>query len=532
MKAMTKGNSYCEMRVFEIGKVLAIAALLGALSACNITPKYVPPPPNAPQAYKEAAPTEYKEGTGWRAAAPKDDQISVNWWDLYQDRDLAALEEQVKNANYTIAQAEATFRQARALTLQARAQLYPSITTSPSYSNSRSSPYPARPGQPTTSPALNTFSLPFDATWQPDLFGRLHNTVAENALQAQASAGDLAASLLTLQSELAVDYYEVRSLDDQKHLLDATVAAYRDNTRLTSVRFDGGIASEEDVSEAETQLDSTIAQATDVGVARSQYEHAIAVLIGKTPANFELAVAPFHSIPPPIPVGIPSELLERRPDIAAAERRIAAANAEIGIAKSAFYPTLTLSAAAGLTGSSLVNWFTWPARVWSVGPQLAQTLFEVGGRQAVTAQAIAIYDGAVANYRQTVLTAFQNVEDNLSALRVLAQERGEQETAVKTAQKTLDLAMVRYTGGVDSYLNVITAQTALLTSQLTQISIELRQMTASVQLAEGLGGGWNIQQLPALADMTAKNPQSPNGLPVPVIGSNGAAPAASAPAQR
>jgi NodT family efflux transporter outer membrane factor (OMF) lipoprotein len=510
-------------------KALAGAVLLAALSGCNITPKYVPPPPTAPQAYKEAPTGEYKEGTGWRLAAPKDDQISVNWWDLYRDKDLAALEEQVKTANQTVAQAEATFRQARALTLQARAQLYPSITTGPAYTNARQSKYPTTGNQPSPK-ATNAFSLPFDATWQPDLFGRLHNTVAENAMQAQASAGDLAASLLMLQSELAVDYYEVRSLDEQKQLLDATVAAYRDNARLTSVRFDGGIASEEDVSEAETQLDTTIAQATDVGVARAQFEHAIAVVVGKTPTEFSVAAAPFHSVPPPIPVGIPSELLERRPDIAAAERRIAAANAEIGIAKSAFYPTLTLSAAAGLTGSSLVNWFTWPARVWSVGPQLAQTLFEVGGREAVTAQAVAIYDGAVANYRQTVLTAFQNVEDNLSALRVLAQERGEQETAVKTAQKTLDLAMVRYTGGVDSYLNVITAQTALLTSQLTQISIELRQMTASVQLAEGLGGGWDIRQLPTLPDMTAKNPQSPNGLPLPVpaSGSSTTAPAPAA----
>lgn len=519
-----KGSTYCKMRRFDTApkylngaKTLASILLLAGLSGCNVTPKYVPPTPPAPQAYKEAPPGEYKEGTGWRLAAPKDDQISVNWWDLYQDRDLAALEEQVKTANYTIALAETTFRQARALTLQARSQLYPSITTGPAYTNARQSKYPAN-GNAHSPSATNTFSLPFDATWQPDLFGRLHNTVAENAMQAQASAGDLAASLLTLQSELAVDYYEVRSLDEQKQLLDATVAAYRDNTRLTRVRFDGGIASEEDVSEAETQLDTTIAQATDVGVARAQYEHAIAVLIGKTPTEFSLAVAPFHSVPPPVPVGIPSELLERRPDIAAAERRIAAANAEIGIAKSAFYPTLTLSAVAGLTGSSLVNWFTWPARVWSVGPQLAQTLFQAGGLQAVTAQAIAIYDGAVANYRQTVLTAFQNVEDNLSALRVLAQERGEQETAVKTAQKTVDLAMVRYTGGVDSYLNVITAQTSLLTSQLTQISIELRQMTASVQLAEGLGGGWDIRQLPALSDMTAKNPQSPNGLPLPVTG--------------
>jgi NodT family efflux transporter outer membrane factor (OMF) lipoprotein len=518
-------------KLLKNAKALASVALLAALSGCNVTPKYVPPTPTAPQAFKEAIPAEYKDGTGWRLAAPKDDQISVNWWDLYQDKDLAALEEQVKTANYTIAQAEATFRQARALVAEARAQLYPTITTSPAYTNARQSKYPSNGNQPSPS-ATNAFSLPFDATWTPDLFGRLHNAVRQNALLAQASAGDLAASLLLLQSELAVDYYEVRSLDEQKQLLDATVAAYRDNTRLTSVRFDGGIASEEDVSLAETQLDTTIAQATDVGVARAQFEHAIAVLIGKIPAEFSLAAAPFHSVPPPVPIGIPSELLERRPDIAAAERRIAADNAQLGIAISAFYPTLTLSAAAGLTGSSLLNWFTWPARVWSVGPQLAQTLFEVGGRQAVTAQAIAAYDGAVANYRQTVLTAFQNVEDNLSALRVLAQERGEQETAVKTAQKTLDLAMVRYTGGVDSYLNVITAQTALLTSQLTQISIELRQMTASVQLAEGLGGGWDLRQLPPESDMTAKNPQSPNGLPLPVTGNGTPAGALPAPAAK
>ena len=511
-------------RAFDLAKVGAITVLLTALCACNVGPKYVPPPPAAPQTYKEAPQGPYKEGNGWRLASPKDDQISVNWWELYQDPDLSGLVAQVKTANPSVAQAEATFRQARALVLQARAQLYPTITGGTGYTNSRSSPYlrgsSTGPGTTTSSVPINSFTLPFDASYEPDLFGRIHNTVSQNGLLAQASAGDLAATLLTLQSEVAADYYEVRALDRQKQLLDETVAAYRDTARLTVVRFDGGIASEEDVSQAQNQVDTTIAQATDVGVARAQYEHAIAVLIGKTPAEFSLPAAAFHSIPPSTPVGVPSTLLERRPDIAAAERRIAAANAQIGIAKTAFYPSLTLNAAAGLTGSSLLNWFTWPARVWSVGPQLAQTLFEVGGRQAVTAQAVAAYDAAVDNYRQTVLTAFQNVEDNLAALRILAQERVEQETAVRTSQRTLELATVRYTGGVDSYLNVITAQTAVLTNQLTQINIELRQMTASVQLVKALGGGWELKQLPPLADMSVKHPQSPNGLPIPATGNN------------
>lgn len=500
--------------------LIVVAASVLAISSCNVGPKYAKPTAPTPQAYKEAVPKEFKEGTGWRLADPKDDQIRGNWWELYGDPQLNSLEVQVRVSNQTIAQAEASFRQARAIVHEARSQLYPTLTASPSFTNSRVSSQTRNLSTSgstvpvsTTGGVINTYSLPFDLSYEVDLWHKVRNQIAENAFQAQASAGDLATAVLTTQTEVAQDYFEIRSLDAQKKVLDETATAYRETLRLTTARYNGGIASDEDVSQAKTQLDTAIAQATDLGVARAQFEHAIAMLIGKAPFDFSLPVADFKPNPPPIPVGIPSELLERRPDIAAAERRVAAANAQIGIDQAAYYPNLTLSASAGFQAISLANWFTWPARFWSVGPGLGQTLFDGGLRRATTEADRAAYDGTVANYRQTVLTSFQGVEDNLAALRILAQEVVEQQTAVNDAQHTLQLATVRYTGGVDSYLNVITAQTSVLNNQLSEINIQLRQMTSSVQLVKQLGGGWSTSQLPSMQDLTAKQPKTPMNPP-------------------
>ncbi len=507
-------------KIRKSGPFVFVVAFVLVTSSCNVGPKYAKPTAPAPQAYKEAAPKEFKEGTGWKLADPKDDQIRGNWWDLYGDPELSALEAQVRISNQTIAAAEANFRQARAIVHQARAALYPTVTTSPSYSNSRF-PTGSRNASGSTAPTTsssgvnNSFSLPFDLTYQVDLWHKVRNQIAENAFQAQASAGDVATAVLTTQTELAQDYFEIRSLDAQKKVLDDTATAYRETLRLTTARYNGGIASDEDVSQAKVQLDTAIAQATDLGVARAQFEHAIAMLIGKPPADFSLPVAPFKPNPPPIPVGVPSELLERRPDIASAERRVAAANAQIGVDQAAYYPNLTLSATAGLEATSFVSFFTWPARFWSVGPALAQTLFDGGLRRGVTEADWAAYDSTVATYRQTVLTSFQGVEDNLAALRILSQEVVEQQTAVSDAQHTLQLATVRYTGGVDSYLNVITAQTSVLNNQLSEVNIQLRQMTSSVQLVKELGGGWDTSQLPPVSDLTTKPPKIPRNGPPP-----------------
>jgi NodT family efflux transporter outer membrane factor (OMF) lipoprotein len=523
---------------------LAAAGALLLLSACNPAFKYAKPPAPVPVAYKETAPQQFKEVEGWKIATPGDDKIRGKWWEMYNDPVLSGLEEKVQISNQTVKASEANFRAARALVVSARAQLFPQVTASPSYSNTRSS-QTSRTGtfvssgtttgtttgttgtttgttgtttgttsttsttttgvSGNSSGAVNQFSLPIDVSYTVDFWHKIRNTVLENVYTAQADAADVATALLTTQSEVAQDYFEVRSLDAQRQILADTVAAYKQSLTLTTILFNTGIDSDQDVAQAQNQLDTATAQATDLGVSRSQYEHAIAVLIGQPPASFFLPVAPFNPHPPQAPIGLPSALLERRPDIAADERLIAAANAQIGVAKAAYYPDLTLSASGGFQSSSFTQWFTWPSRFWSVGPTLAQTLFDGGARRAATEQAEAQYDMAVANYRQTVLTAFQNVEDNLSALRILEQEVGEEQTAVVSAERYLKLALTRYQTGVDSYLNVITAQNSVLTNRETEVSIQLREMTASVLLVVALGGGWD-ERLPTPKELIAKPP--------------------------
>ncbi len=341
---------------------------------------------------------------------------------------------------------------------------------------------------------LNEFSLPLDASWEPDFWGAIRNAYKANKLEALATLADLENTRLTIQSEVAADYFTLCSLDSQKQLLDSTVKAYQDSFNLTTVLNKTGIDSDQDVAQAETQLNTTEAQATDLGIQRAQMEHAIALLIGRPASEFSIATNPLTAKPVAIPFGLPSQLLERRPDIAAAERRVAEANAQIGVARAAYFPTITLSGSVGYQSSSVANLFSGPAFVWSIGGQLAETIFDAGKRQAVTEQAWASYRGTVATYRETVLAAFQEVEDDLASLRILSQELQQQNAAVTSSQRYLNLANTRYKLGVDSYLNVITAQTTLLSNQRTALNLKMEQMTASVQLIIALGGGWDPAQ--------------------------------------
>jgi NodT family efflux transporter outer membrane factor (OMF) lipoprotein len=351
------------------------------------------------------------------------------------------------------------------------------------------------------SATTSTFSLPFSASWEPDLWGRVRLSVENATASAQASAADLENVRLSMQSTLAVDYFNLLGLDMQTALLKDTLDAYDKALQLTINRFNGGVASKADVAQARTQLETTRAEMTDLGVSRAQFEHAIAVLTGQPPASLTLAPGKIDGPPPPIPAGLPSQLLERRPDIAAAERQMAAANAEIGLARAAYYPTLTLSASAGLQAGNIASFFSWPARFWSVGPSLSQTLFDFGRRRAQLQQSEAAYDATVAGYRQTTLSGFQEVEDNLAALRILAQEADQLDVAVKAAEESLRLEIDRYKGGTDSYLNVITTQTIALGDERSAVQLLSRRMVAAVQLISALGGGWNASTLPGPADL-------------------------------
>ncbi len=506
---------------------LATSALILVLSACNPAPKYTKPSMPAPVAYKEAAPQEFKEGKGWKIAQPGDDKLRAKWWELYGDPVLTTLEQQVQTGNQSLAASEANFRAARSLVVSARSSLFPVVGASPSYTNSRTSAtvrgraiVGAGTGS-TSAGTFNNFEFPIDVSYTVDFWHRIRNTIAANTYTAQASAADVATALLSLQAEVAEDYFEVRAIDAQRAILEDTLNNYRDSLNLTTTLYRTGIDSEQDVTQAQTQLDTATAQLTDLGTARAQYEHAIATLIGKPAADFALPPGTFNPNPPTVPVALPSMLLERRPDIAANERQVAAANAQIGVARAAYYPNVTLTASGGLETSNFTQWFTWPSRFWSLGPSVSQTLYDAGARRAQVEQAQASYDAAVANYRQTVLNAFQAVEDNLANLRILAEEVSQQQTAIVSSAHYLDLAVVRYKTGVDSYLNVITAQTAVLTSRETQVQTQLREMAASVSLIMALGGGWDPSQLPDRKDLLARPPRwSPNGTVVPQAVSN------------
>jgi NodT family efflux transporter outer membrane factor (OMF) lipoprotein len=480
---------------------LILTALMGSLillAGCEVGPKYVKASAPTTPSYKEAPPESFKESGQWKSATPSDQALKGKWWEAFGDPQLDALEEQLTVSNQDLKVAEARLREARAVVRANRAAQFPTITVGPDISGVRQSAN--RPYFSKTS-TTGDFVLPFDLSYEVDLWGRVRRSVAAAREETQATAADYATASLSLHAELAVDYFELRSADAQKRLLDDTVKAYADALQLTQNRFLGGVAPKSDVAQAQTQLQTTRVQDTDVTVARAQYEHAIAILIGKPPAELNLPPAPLDLQPPVIPVGVPSQLLERRPDIAAGERRMAEANQQIGIARAAYFPTITLNGSAGFEGTSLLNWFDWPSRFWAVGPQALETLFDGGRRRAATEGALAGYDGTVASYRQTTLTAFQQVEDNLAALRILEGEAQQQQEATASAEESLQLFTNRYKGGVDTYLQVINAQTIALANERNNVDILRRRMDASILLIKALGGGWNVSELPKEASL-------------------------------
>lgn len=487
-------------RSFSVPVLTSLAVVvLAALSGCRVGPQYArPTAPLAPE-FKEPGPESFKSAGGWKTAEPNDAQIKGEWWTLFGDPQLNELEAQVEPANQTLKQAEANFRASRAAIRYFRAAKAPTISTAPSIGAERLSPNQPYFNQNLASNGTGFFTLPVDLNYEVDLWGRIRRSITQATEQAQASAADLETTRLSLHAELAIDYFNMRSADAQRKLLDETVKAFENALQLTEDRYNGGAAPQSDVTQAQTVLQTAQVQATDVDIQRADYEHAIAVLIGKAPASLSLPITPVtvdKPVLPAIPGMLPSQLLERRPDIASEERRMAAANEQIGIAQAAFYPTLSLSAVAGFTGTSAVNWFTWPSRFFAVGPTFSQTLFDHGRRKATLNITQAQYDATVAEYRQTTLTAFQQVEDNLNALHRLEIEADQQHQATASAQQSLDLFNTRYEGGVDSYLQVITWETALLQNERNDIDITQRRLEASVLLIKALGGGWNASQLP------------------------------------
>jgi NodT family efflux transporter outer membrane factor (OMF) lipoprotein len=478
----------------------ATAATL-LLSGCMVGPKYSKPSAPIAPAYKEAPPSSSQGQDGWKVIQPSDAQIKGNWWELFGDPQLNTLEAKVDGANQTLKMADANFRAARANVGFYRASEAPTIGVAPGISAVRDSANQPYLSQTIVNNGDGDFTLPLELNYEIDLWGRIHRQVTSAREQAQASAADLANTRLSLHADLAIDYMEVRSADAQIQLLRDTVKAYTDAVNLTKDRYEGGASPLSDLTQAQTQLYSARVLETDISVTRAQYEHAVAILIGLPPAQFSLSSTPLNLEPPKMPVipgSLPSQLLERRPDVASSERQMAAANEQIGIAQAAFYPTLSLSAVAGLQGTSALNWFTWPSRFWAVGPTFSETLFDAGRRRATRTVASANYDASVANYRQTTLTAFQQVEDNLAALRILEVETQQQHESTKFAEQSLDLSQARYEGGADTYLQVITWQTAALNNERNDIDIMRRRMEASVVLIKALGGGWSTTQLPRM----------------------------------
>ncbi|MGD0741493.1 MAG: efflux transporter outer membrane subunit [Terracidiphilus sp.] len=487
------------MRIGRLAGFALVAGACLALVGCQVGPQYArPSAPTAPE-FKEPLPENFKSEDGWKPAQPSDARLKGDWWTLFNDTQLNTLEAQIDPANQTLKEAEANFRAARAAVRFNRASEAPTIGAAPSVGVVRDSDHQPYLNIAGANNGEGDFTLPFDLNYEIDLWGRVRRTVTQAREQAQASAADLETSRLSLHAELALDYFDLRSADAQSKLLRDTVKAFQSALQLTEDRYNGGASPLSDVTQARTQLQVAQVQATDVDIQRASYEHAIAVLVGRAPAVFTLAPDPITVDAPTIPAipgVLPSQLLERRPDIASYERSMAAANEQIGIAQAAYYPTLSLSSVAGFAGTSALNWFSWPSSFFAVGPTMSQTLFDHGRRRATSEIAMAQYDGTVAAYRQTTLTAFQQVEDNLNALHNLEIEARQQHDATDSAQQSLDLFNTRYEDGVDTYLQVITWQTALLQNQRNDIEIMQRRFEASVLLVKALGGGWDASQLP------------------------------------
>jgi len=464
-----------------------------------VGPKHTRPSAPVPPAYKETPPDSWKQAQP-NAAVPRG-----KWWEIYNDPQLNALEEQVNISNQNVLLAEAQYREARDQVRIARSALFPLVSTAPSLTYSRNSSTVATQlagvnGQTTTVsvavPPRTEYTLPVDVSYQADIWGNIRRSVIAAKQTAQSSDADLENARLSFQAQLAQFYFELHGLDGDAALLEKTVVSYQQYLQLTNDRFDAGVASGGDVALAQTQLDTTRAQLIDVGVSRAQFEHAIAILIGKPPAELTIPPSVLTTVPPPVPVGIPSALLERRPDIASSERLVAAANQQIGIAQSAFFPSLILTATGGLESTNSSQWFTWPSRFWSLGPELAETVFDAGKRKAQVDLQKSAYNATVATYRQTVLAAFQQIEDQMAALRILELEAQAQDAAVRSAEQSLEIATAQYKAGTADYLAVITTQSIALSDQRTAVDILARRLTASVLLIEALGGGWDTSQLP------------------------------------
>ena len=488
---------------------LSVAVLSATLAGCNVGPKYVPPTMTAPAAFKES-PAQFKETDGWIVAQPQDAALRGKWWEIYNEPALNALEDELNIDNQNIRQAFEHFMQARAMVREARSQYFPTVSVGGSYTRSQAS---ANVGSASSTGAASgqqtqVFSFPADVSWEPDLWGRVRNTVRASQYTAQLTAADLENERLTEQASLAEYFFEIRGQDALQKILDDTVQADKKALEIAKGLYATGVGDQIAVVEAQTTLESAESAAINIGIARSQYEHAIAMLIGKAASTFSIPVEPRTSAPPPIPVGLPSQLLERRPDIAAAERNMAAANAQIGVAYAAFYPNLTLSGGGGLESSAIKHILDWPSRFWSVGPSISETVYDGGLRRATVNQYIATYNANVAAYRQSVLTAFQQVEDSLAAVRILSQQILRQQEAVDSSRTFLRLELGRYENGIDPYIDVVTAQTTLLSSQQSLTSLQVQQMTESVQLIEALGGGWDRSQLPTPPQTTQKPAKS------------------------
>lgn len=490
------------------------------LSGCRIGPKYNPPALPAPPAFKESAPAEYKSappGT-WEPARPQDAVLKGKWWEMFKEPELNALEDQLDINNQNIAQYFQNFMAARAQVSEARSGYYPTVTANPAVTKTgtgggaATSVVSSTTGTATTTTTAGTnytgISLPIDVSWEPDLWGRVRNTVREAQYAAQVSAADLENERLTEQADLAEYFFQLRGQDALQDLYNRTIEADRESLNLTRALLETGIDSPEDVAEAEVTLTGAEEAATGIATNRAIYEHAIAMLIGKAASSFSMPVKKLTTPVPPIPVGVPSELLQRRPDIAAAERTMAEANALIGVEKTAYYPTLSLTGAGGLQGSSLANLFSLPGLFWSLGASAAQTLFDAGLRRATVAQYTAQYNADLASYKQTVLTAFQQVEDYIATLRVTSQQIAREDAAVEAAQRYVNIATARYQTGLDPYLNVMTAQLSLLSNQQTQVTLRVNEMTAAVELVQALGGGWNSTELPAASKVTTSQAAS------------------------
>ena len=479
--------------------VLALSTAVLLLAGCTVGPNYHRPDAATAPAWKEntTPPPNPPNGT-WKQAEPSDGALRGAWWEMYGDPQLNTLEAKIAVSNQTLRAAMEQYNSAREQVRVARSQYYPTLSAGPAASRNRTSLNQSNTNRAVTNYQYNVFTIAGQAQWEPDLWGQVRRTVEQARANAQASAALLANVALSLQAELASDYYELRGLDSQQQLLDNTVKSYEEFLKLTQVRFKGGVATEADVALAQTQLETTRAQYIDIGVARAQYEHAIATLTGTPASAFGLPTMPLGEQIPQIPVGLPSQMLERRPDIAAAERQVDSANAQIGIATAAYYPNVSLTGTGGFTSGNAGTLIQGPSEVWSLGASAVELLFDAGRRHAITQQARDLYEQQVANYRQSVLAAFQDVEDNLAAIRILDQESAQEQLAVAAAQRSLNINTAQYKGGVTTYLQVLTAQTTLLSNQRTQEDIATRQFVASVQLIRALGGGWDTSQLPKL----------------------------------